>query len=200
MTSPLDHALFLWINAGSAPSPLLLQMAIFWAKWLVFSLPFLLSALWLWGRHVPRAVLVKSLLAVLMGIVMVQAIRLGWPYPRPFVEGLGSTHLYHVPDPSFPSNHATFCFAIAWTFLLHGLGRVGWPLFIVAVLVSWARVFLGVHFPSDMVGGCLVALGVAGLVVPLFAWHEGGHRLVVWLERLYRFVLAVPIARGWIVR
>lgn len=63
---------------------------------------------------------------------------------------------------SFPSNHAANAFALA-TLLARFDGRFSWLWLVLAALVASSRVYVGVHYPSDVVVGAL--LGVAcGLV------------------------------------
>jgi undecaprenyl-diphosphatase len=62
--------------------------------------------------------------------------------------------------------------------------------------VAWARIFVGVHFPLDMVGAVVVA-GVAFLLIaPLWQWL--GASLTRALIAVYRKLLAWPIQRGWL--
>lgn len=89
-----------------------------------------------------------------------------WPVPRPFVVDPTKVHLliHHAADASFPSDHVTGSFALALGLLW---GRRGWGVvgFVIAVLVMWARVFVGVHWPADVVGGMVLGLAVTGLVL-----------------------------------
>ena len=196
----LNHALFLLINAGPDPSPLLLYSVLVCAKWLVFLLPMLLLGLWLWGGVHFRQVVIKALLAVMVGIVVVYLLRLSWPQPRPFVINVGFTYLHHAADPSFPSNHAVFSFSIALTLLLNSMRKIGWLVLFIALLVSWARVFLGVHFPMDMLAALFVAFVIVLAIKRLFQVRRGGERLLAILEAVYRRLLAWPIAKGWIAK
>jgi undecaprenyl-diphosphatase len=80
--------------------------------------------------------------------------------PRPFVADPGTVHLFarHAADPGFPSDHATAAFAIAVALLLR---RRAWGsvVLVLAAILAVARVAMGVHYPSDVLGGA--ALGSA---------------------------------------
>lgn len=74
--------------------------------------------------------------------------------------GLGQTFLPHTPDSSSPSDHATVFAGIGLTLLFGRAFRLAAAVLTIGFVVAWARVFLGVHFPLDMVGAVAVA-GVA---------------------------------------
>jgi len=86
---------------------------------------------------------------------------------------------------ALPSNHATNTFALA-SFFASSYRRLAAPLFILAFLVGYSRIYVGVHYPFDVLGGA--ALGVIlGLLVGalgrwiLFRWDKGsGRPLKVW--------------------
>ena len=84
--------------------------------------------------------------------------------PRPHMTNPSSKLLFTplMSWKSFPSDHAMS----AWLFVWLGIAFMvpGWPVLVtLALIVSWGRVFAGVHYPLDIVGGFIVA----GLVVQL---------------------------------
>jgi len=83
--------------------------------------------------------------------------------PRPRLEGLPP--LGRAPSSlSFPSGHTTASFACALA--MTRVDARAAPLFVLASLIALGRPYLGMHYPSDVLGGAL--LGTAfGLVVPL---------------------------------
>lgn len=76
---------------------------------------------------------------------------------------------------SFPGSHATNTFGVA--VLMTAACPRGWPFwFGLAAIVSFTRIYLGLHYPSDVIGGALLGAGIGWLVV----WSA--HRL----RRKYR--------------
>jgi undecaprenyl-diphosphatase len=63
---------------------------------------------------------------------------------------------------SFPSNHAVNNFAAA-VFLLRIFPAYKWIFLVVATMVSISRIYLGVHYPSDVIGGALIGAGFGHL-------------------------------------
>jgi undecaprenyl-diphosphatase len=75
---------------------------------------------------------------------------------------------------SFPSNHAFNNFAAA-VFVYKFFPKLKWALFITAALISISRVYLGLHYPSDILGGALFGI-IFGYLFAIF---------VQWLDSFY---------------
>ncbi|RII25086.1 MAG: undecaprenyl-diphosphatase [Geobacter sp.] len=191
----MNQALFLMLNAPSHPNPLLLATAQGMAEWIVWLIPLMLTVGWLRGDEPRRRLLLEATASGLAGLLINQLIGLLWQHPRPFMIGLGHTFLSHVPESSFPSDHLTLIWAVAFSLLSHPrLRAAGRFLVILGLPVAWARIYLGVHFPLDMAGAAMVALVSARLIL------HGGHYLTDCLYQpvlaLYRLLAAPLIRRG----
>lgn len=77
--------------------------------------------------------------------------------PRPFYGLEGVESLIDIPfaSKSMPSDHAAIAFAIAVS-VMFTRPRLGALLVLCAVLISFGRVYAGVHFPSDVLVGAMV--------------------------------------------
>jgi len=86
--------------------------------------------------------------------ILTEIIRYFYLKPRPF-ESLGFTPLLEESSHSFPSGHAAFFFALAFALWLFNKKWGKW-VFVFAVVNGVARVIAGVHWPLDIVGGCVI--------------------------------------------
>lgn len=65
-----------------------------------------------------------------------------------------------ILDPSFPSAHAALSFMMA-TVLSHWFPRYRWVFYIAAGFIGWTRIYLGLHYPTDIFVGALLGYGVS---------------------------------------
>lgn len=180
----LDSSLFLAMTAGPDAPGWAVALAWGLASGVVPVVALALLLAWVLGRG--RPVLLDAVAAGLIGLGVVQVIGALSYRPRPFESGLGLNLMQHVPENSFPSDHATLVFAIGVTLLLSPWRRAGLALLLLGVGVGWGRVYLGAHYPFDILAGAvlgsLCALAVRQAPVR--------HALWSWIESLYTRFLA----------
>lgn len=198
VSEALNQALFLKINAGTSTAPWLIDVARFIADDLIYLIPVLLSSMWLWGQRESRSVAVRAFLVAMLGLGLNQIVGALWSHPRPFAIGLGQAWALHVADSSFPSDHMILFTAIGLSLVLGRVRLLGWLTLAVGASVGWARVFLGLHFPFDMLGAVAVACIAYAFLSPL--WRFAGERLIEMTEESYWKLMAWPIGRGWVRR
>lgn len=192
----INRALFLAINATPETPHGLVAASLFIANDAILLAPIVLVCLWLMGGDTRRELALRACAVGFLALGINQLIGLAWYHPRPFAIGLGHTFLAHVPDSSVPSDHATLLSALSFTFFYGGRRLLGLFVLIVDLAVAWARVFIGVHFPFDMLGGAIIAWLAGMLVKPL--WAVGGPLVTQASIALYRRLLMLPIKRGWL--
>ncbi len=107
--------------------------------------------------------------------------------PRPFVTHKVHLLISHVADSGFPSDHAAWSFAVLGMLLfvrrrrikkgqMFNLVLLNKPLvfiivaFVIGCSIGLARIFVGVHYPADILGGAIDGLGAAYIVTLLRRW------------------------------
>ncbi|MFL6659337.1 MAG: undecaprenyl-diphosphatase [Massilia sp.] len=154
----------------------------------------LMIALWLLGGQMRRKQVLHMFLMTLLALGLNQLAALAWPHPRPFMVALGHTFIAHADDSSFPSDHMTVFACVGLRLLLDRAYRLAAGVLAAGCAVAWARVFLGVHFPFDMIGALMVAAVACLLMWPL--WRRVGDTVTALGEQLYRRLFSWPIAAG----
>ena len=192
----INRAVFLALNATPETPHWLIAAGIFIANDAIFLAPAALACLWLAGGDLRRELAVRACFVGFLALGINQLIGMTWYHPRPFAIGLGHTFLAHASDSSFPSDHVTLLSAISFTFFYGGKRQLGLLALAVDLAVAWARVFVGVHFPLDMLGAAAVAWLACVLGKPF--WLIGGPFVTRALITLYRKLLALPIEWGWL--
>ncbi len=182
----LDTLLFLWINATADTPGWLLALA----RWVSTDLPALaivgLAPLVLFGPAAHRQVL-GVCLAMVLAWLAVRGVRETVHVARPFELGLGAQWLAHAATAGFPSFHAAVAGAWASALALFAPRDARWWWLCagaVALAIAWSRVFLGLHFVSDIAVG-LVLGAACGLT---------SSRFFGWLNRRRTAATVAPLA------
>ena len=193
----LNLALFSWINASAHPPYFLLVIAKLFATAPLWLVPIYLLVKWFRSDLNARRDLFNATICALFALSVNQAISFFWMHPRPFMIGLGHTFIPHVADSSFPSDHMTLMCALGFSFLFSASQQVAGKIILgLSIFVAWARIYLGVHYPMDMIGafvltaiwGNLINRSLHGVIGLFF------NQFMV----LYQIIFSPMIRRGWV--
>ncbi|MHC5306805.1 undecaprenyl-diphosphatase [Bartonella sp. LJL80] len=174
----IDTVLFTFLAGTAQTWTILVWFGVFCAKFLIYFIPFHLLILWFIGGLVERKAAVAVVLAVFLGLIISHAIGVLFFRPRPFAAGLGAALIDHKNNASFPSNHALIFAAYGVTLYLCRYKNAAMVALALGVLTCWARVFTGVHYPFDIVGGVVIGAIMSAVtlrfilpLVPTLCYH-----------------------------
>lgn len=173
--SALDVVLFSWLNATLASPAWVVPFALFATvklpEWMIVGL----AAAFLVGDAQVQRNAWRVAFALLTGWLLARLGQHLFPMPRPFSVGLGTAWKAHSDSAGFPSTHASVAFAFA--FAVAACTRRWLPIaaaLVLASLIAWSRISLGLHFPGDVLGGVVVGGASAWLVglIPPRRWNS----------------------------
>lgn len=162
--------------------------------WAIFVLVGIAGLIWFFARPggPTRSKLAAVSAAAAGGLALLINLLLGqlWFHDRPFVDHPRQTLLlvHHAPDNSFPSDHASLAFAIAFAVIAFHR-RLGLLLLLGAACIGADRIFVGVHYPLDVLASLFVGLGAALIVTTV------GRPSVKWTAEQFSR-LSDPIVEG----
>src|SRR5579859_5696906 len=171
----IDVAIFRWVNEGWS-NPVLDVFFRFITNYHHFEIPILLIllSLLIWGGKKGRWVVLALVITVtLTDQISAHVLKGLFDRVRPCNALTGVLTPDDKPSSySFPSSHATNMGG-SMTFLALAYPAWGWLCALFAFLVGLSRVYLGVHYPSDVLGG-----GLLGILIGWAMW-KGTHLLVL---------------------
>ena len=161
----VDQQVLFWLNnLLVGKSAVLDNILVFFGVYLVYALPVIMLTLWFVypKRRIPLALSFGACLIAWLLITKLAVPNLIWFRPRPDFGLIGLKEVFfHRPSYSFPSDHATALFAITIGLYVFNWRKAANYFLAYSIVILFARVIIGVHFPLDIIGGVVSgAIGV----------------------------------------
>jgi undecaprenyl-diphosphatase len=155
-----DYKWFMFINKIVSSYPLIDNFMIFFAEYVQYAFVILLIMLWWRNKKTDRIIVFQVLVAFSLSYSVNRLIELFMYRERPFISHDIVQLVEHTANSSFPSDHASSAISIAVTLMLVTL-RYRYVWFMFAILITFSRVWVGVHYPFDVVAGALNGILIA---------------------------------------
>jgi len=163
----MNAFIFQQVNELALRNHWLDSLGIFLAHYLPYILAFFLLFLLIWNFRKYWQIVVLALASGALARGITEVVRFFWRQPRPFIENHVNLLIKQVNGSSFPSGHASFFFALSAVLFFYDR-KIGISFFIASILISWARIFCGLHWPYDIIAGFVVGI-FSGLIMIKFS-------------------------------
>ena len=150
-----DYVLFHAVNGFAGRSSTLDAVMIASAKYLPIVFALALIALYLSWRPLNQRGAFLAGVSALLALGIGQLVGKSFPRPRPYLSHTVNQLIPPSLDTSFPSDHAILGFSVAVMIWRYNR-RVGAALLVLATIMAIARVFVGAHYPADVLGGAIL--------------------------------------------
>jgi undecaprenyl-diphosphatase len=184
----MNYQLFEYINQNAGHHPFLDGLMVFVTNYSLIIFALVLLLIWFFGKENYKYTVVFAVVTGALGLFINFILGHIFYEPRPFVTHHVHLLIQHAKDSSFPSDHATGAFSLALAVLLRHR-KIGVGMLLFAILTGISRVYLGHHYPFDVLGSIIVSLVSSLLVYKFSSVFEPIGRIII---NLYYRIPLVP--------
>ncbi len=170
----LDIKLLYLLNNFAGKYPIFDTFIVFLASYLQYLLVIAFLLLLYFSQSARQEKLrlfwVTTISIIVARLGITELIRFFYHRPRPFVT-YQVHQLLSENEWSFPSGHSAFFFAMATAIYFYNQ-KWGIGFLIAAILMNLSRITAGVHYPTDILGGAIIGIMVAYIVVIKLKWYN----------------------------
>ncbi|WP_017754741.1 undecaprenyl-diphosphatase [Calidifontibacillus oryziterrae] len=158
----MNDKLFKILNQFSGRTPFIDSLMIILSNKIRYLFIFVLIIMWVRNKFYKKVAL-YAILSAGLTLIINPLIKLFYYKSRPFLKSRVGILIPSKTDSTFPSKHTLLTFAISTTIFIYErvLGTFMW---ILSVLTGFSRIWVGHHYPIDIVGSAIIAT-ITSLVV-----------------------------------
>jgi undecaprenyl-diphosphatase len=185
----MNYEIFQAINHNAGHQPFLDGLMVFFTQFAFPCFALVLLLMWFLGKEKEKYTVVNAVITAVIGLVINFILGHIFYENRPFVTHHVNLLVQHVKDSSFPSDHATGTFSIALAILWRKHRKIGIGMLLFALCTGISRVYVGNHYPFDVLASIIVSLVVSGLVFAMQSVFAPIGRVVI---TIYNRIPLVP--------
>ncbi len=184
----MNYNLFKSINQLAGHHPLLDGLMVVVTNNALIIYAIVLLLIWLFGKNYYKQTVVYATITGALGLFINFVIGHIYFESRPFVAHKVNLLLTHTADASFPSDHTTGAFALALAVLfVHR--KIGLGMLLFAFLTGFSRIYVGHHYPLDILGSIVISFFISIIVYKLSPFLEPIANTII---NLYNRIPFVP--------
>ncbi|MEH7439571.1 undecaprenyl-diphosphatase [Neobacillus drentensis] len=159
----MNYHIFQAINQLAGHHPFIDKVMILTTQYAFIVYAIVLLLMWFFGKEQHKYSVVYAAITGGLGLLINFVIGHIYYEPRPFVTHKVHLLIQHAKDASFPSDHTTGAFSLALAILLRHR-KIGLSMLLFAIVTGISRIYVGHHYPFDVLGSMVVGLFVSTLI------------------------------------
>jgi undecaprenyl-diphosphatase len=185
----MNYELFQAINQNAGHHPFLDGLMVFVTKDALAIFAVVLLLMWFFGKEKYKYTVVFAAITGALGLFINFILGHIYYEPRPFVTHHVHLLIQHAKDSGFPSDHSTGAFSLALAVLWRKHRKIGFGMLLFAILTGISRVYVGHHYPFDVLASIIVSLIISSLV---YTFHSVFQPIARFIISTYNRIPLVP--------